>query len=152
APRRREPAQAGLQPAAHHRPVARALRQLRQEERRAGEDRPGAGRRLRQEDLRRDRAGERALHRHRPRAPGEPARRLPRPAAPAARRGGAMRALAAVLLLLAAPWAAGQGDEVIASFGGIEMRAAELRRLLASQTPEVREQLAASPEALERML
>jgi peptidylprolyl isomerase len=57
--------------------------------------------------------------------------------------------LAVLAALPAAAYA--QGDEVIAAFGAVEMRLSEMRRLLAAQPPLVREQLAESPPALERL-
>lgn len=59
------------------------------------------------------------------------------------------------LLLLAAvipAVALGQADEVIAAFGGVEMRASEVRKILSAQPPPVREQLLGSPPALDRLV
>lgn len=63
-----------------------------------------------------------------------------------------MRPLAAFLLALAPGLAAAQASDVIATFGALELRAAELRRIVALQPPAAREQLLASPAALERLV
>jgi len=62
------------------------------------------------------------------------------------------RALVALLLVAAPLAAAAQADEVVASFAGTELRAADLRKMLAVQPPAVREQLLAQPAALERLV
>lgn len=57
------------------------------------------------------------------------------------------------LLMLALPLAAAaQGDEVIAAFGGTELRASDVRKLVAAQPPVVREQLAKNVPALDRLV
>jgi parvulin-like peptidyl-prolyl isomerase len=63
------------------------------------------------------------------------------------------RLLGALLLAQLLGFAAGaaaQADEVIAAFGAVELRTADVRKLLASQPAAVREQLLASPAALDR--
>lgn len=47
-------------------------------------------------------------------------------------------------------FALAQADEVVAAFGGVEMRLSDMRKLLAAQPPLAREQLLASPAALDR--
>jgi peptidylprolyl isomerase len=61
------------------------------------------------------------------------------------------RLLIATAIALAPAYAVAQADEVIAAFGGVELRVSDLRKLLAAQPPLVRRQLAESPAALERL-
>jgi hypothetical protein len=61
-----------------------------------------------------------------------------------------VRRLLATLLLALPLAAAGQPDEVIAAFGAAELRTSDVRKLLGAQPGAVREQLLASPAALER--
>jgi parvulin-like peptidyl-prolyl isomerase len=63
-----------------------------------------------------------------------------------------MRRFLGMLLCATALTAAAQGDEVVAAFGGAELRAAEVRKLLAVQPPEVRAQLGADLPALDRLV
>lgn len=51
-----------------------------------------------------------------------------------------------------APGALGQGDDVLAKFGTVEVRASDLRRLLQGQDPAARDELLRSPAALDRLL
>jgi len=67
-----------------------------------------------------------------------------------ARRG--WRALPAALLAAACAAAAQGTDEVLARFGAIEVRGADLRRLVQAQDPAAREQLLRSPAALDRLV
>lgn len=67
-----------------------------------------------------------------------------------ARRG--WRALPAALLAAACAAAAQGTDEVLARFGSIEVRGADLRRLVQAQDPAAREQLLRSPAALDRLV
>lgn len=67
-----------------------------------------------------------------------------------ARRG--WRALPAVLLAAACAAAAQGTDEVLARFGAIEVRGADLRRLVQAQDPALRGQLLRSPAALDRLV
>jgi peptidylprolyl isomerase len=62
--------------------------------------------------------------------------------------------LAASLLPLAgaALDAAAQTDDVIASLGGVEMRASELRKLVAAQPSVLRDRILATPAALDRLV
>jgi len=62
------------------------------------------------------------------------------------------RVLAFLLLMGFGAFAFAQADDVVASFNGVELRASELRRLLAGQPPLAREQIAASPAALDRIV
>jgi len=62
-----------------------------------------------------------------------------------------MRRFFLVLALLPATVFA-QGDDVVAAFGGVEMRSSEMRKLLAAQPPEVRAQVLDNAAALDRLV
>jgi peptidylprolyl isomerase len=63
-----------------------------------------------------------------------------------------VRRILAVLLLALPLGAAAQADEVVAAFGAAELRVSDVRKLLATQPPVVREQLLRSPAALDRLV
>lgn len=57
-----------------------------------------------------------------------------------------------LVLVLGTSCAANSQEDVIAAFGGVELRAGEVRRLLAAQPLAVREQLLGSAAALDRVV
>jgi len=63
--------------------------------------------------------------------------------------------LAVAVFALALAWtgaARAQDDEVVAKLGGTELKLSDVRRLLAAQSPEAREQALKSPELMDRLV